>query len=275
MKKHCYFNGKFTVADKIKIDPYDIGVLRGYGVFDVMCALGEKPFLLKEHYARLRNSARELNMKLPWSEKEWETILKKLLKLNGFARSTVRTILTGGMSSDAFSFCGKPTVYILIENFQYYPNDIYENGAKLITHEFERMIPRAKIVNYVEAVRNQEKKKKAKALEILFVKDGKVLEASTSNVFMVKDGKVITPKDNILLGTTRNLIVKLARKKYPVEEREIVFSEFKKADEVFLTATNKFVVPIVKVDTWKVGNGKIGPITRDLMKIFAEFEKKY
>ncbi|MFZ5982126.1 MAG: aminotransferase class IV [Patescibacteria group bacterium] len=275
MKRHCYFNGKITTLDKIKIDPYDIGVLRGYGVFDVSCALGEKVFLFKEHYARLKNSARELRMKLPWSEKEFGEILTKLLKLNGFNRSTIRTILTGGISSDAFSFCGKPTCYILIEKFQYLPKDIYEKGAKLMTHEFERTIPRAKVANYIEAVRNQDRKKKSKALEILFVKDGKVLEASTSNVFMVKNGKVITPKDNILLGTTRNLIVKLAKKKYPVEEREISFSEFKKADEVFLTATNKFVVPIVQVDSWKVGNGKIGQITKNMMQIFAEFEKRY
>ena len=275
MKKHCYWNGKFTTSDKIKIDPYDIGVLRGYGVFDVACALGEKTFLLKEHYDRLKNSARELNMKLPWSEKEWEAILKKLLRKNGFARSTIRTILTGGVSADAFSFCGNPTCYILIEKFQHLPKEIYEKGASLIIHEFERSIPRAKVVNYVEAVRNQDRKKKAKALEILFVKDGKVLEASTSNVFMVKDGKIITPKDNILLGTTRNLIVKLAQKKYRVEERKVSFSEFRKADEVFLTATNKFVVPIVKVDDWKVGNGKIGPITQDIAETFAEFEKRY
>ncbi len=273
-KNHCYWNGKITTVDKIKIDPYDIGILRGYGVFDVMCANGEKPFLSKEHFERFRNSAKELELKVPFSFSEYEGILKNLLKLHGHKKSTIRTVLTGGVSENGFSV-GKQTCYILIERFYNLPEEIYTKGAKLITHEFSRNLPKCKITNYVEAIKLQDKKNKQKALEILFVKNGLVLEASTSNIFMVKDGKIITPKDGILHGITRNLVLKLAKKKYPVEEREVSIDELKKADEIFLTATNKFVVPIVKVDSWKVGNGKIGKITQEMLEEFAEFEKKY
>lgn len=263
-----------TTFDKIKISPYDIGLLRGYGVFDVMCANGTKPFLPKEHFTRLTNSAKELKLKVPFSFSEYEKILEKLLSLHGNKKSTIRTILTGGISSDAFSI-GKPTCFILIEKFHNLPKDIYEKGARLMTHEFERSLPKCKITNYVEAIKLQGEKGKKKALEILFIKDGKVLEASTSNVFMVKDGKIITPKENILHGITRNLVIRLAKKNHPVEEREISFEELKKADEVFLTATNKFVVPIVGIDDWKVGNGKIGEMTSEMMEAFREFEKEY
>lgn len=274
MKNHCYFNGRITTIEKIKISPYDIGLLRGYGVFDVMMGLGEKPFLLREHFARLKNSARELKLKLPFTEKEYNEILKKLLRLHKYQRSTIRTILTGGISADAFSI-GQPTVYILIEKFQDYSREIYTRGAGLITLEHARHCPQAKITNYMEAIRNQDAKKKKKALEILFIKNGKVLEASTSNVFMVKDGKIITTKEGILLGITRKLVIKLAKKKFAVEEKEIKFSELNQADEVFLTATNKFIVPIVKIDKRKVGNGQPGEVTKILMQELDEFVRKY
>jgi branched-chain amino acid aminotransferase len=273
MKQACYFNGRITTINKINISPYDIGMLRGYGVFDVMAAFNSKPFLLKEHFKRLQNSARELKLKVPFSQNEYEKILDKLIKLNGFKEATIRTIITGGISADAFSI-GKLTAYILVEKFHDYPREIYQKGAKLISLEHERFCPHAKITNYVEAIRNQELKKKNKALEILFVKNGKVLEASTSNIFIVKNGKIITTKEKILLGITRNLVIKLAKKEFELEERELSYHEVIKADEVFLTATNKHIVPIVKIDQHKIGNGKPGVVTSEVNKLYEEFRKK-
>ena len=273
MKRYCYFNGKITTIDKISISPYDIGMLRGYGVFDVMAVFGKCPFLVKEHYKRLQNSAKELKLKVPFSLDDYERILKKLVVLNGFKNSTTRTIITGGISADAFSI-GKPTVYILVEKFHDYPKEIYQKGAKLVSLEHERFCPHAKITNYVEAIRNQELKNKNKALEILFVKNGKVLEASTSNIFIVKKGKIITTKEKILLGITRNLVIKLAKNKFKLEEREISYQEVIKADEVFLTATNKHIVPIIKIDQHKIGDGKPGKITKEIDNLYEDFRKK-
>lgn len=272
MTKYGYFNGKIVNFKKIKINPYDIGILRGYGVFDVMAAFGKNPFLLKEHFRRLKNSARELKLKMPFSEKEYKKILEKLIKLNKYKKTTIRTIITGGISVDGFSI-GKETSYILIEKFHDYPKDVYKKGAKLISLEYERSHPQAKITNYIEAIRNQSLKEKKKALEILFIKDGKVLEASTSNIFIVKGKKIITPKERILLGITRKAVIKLAKKFFPVEEREISTKELLEADEVFLTATNKYVAPIVQIDGHKIKNGKVGEATKTIMKEFNKLVK--
>ena len=271
----AYFNGKIVSAKSIKINPYDIGILRGYGVFDVMCTQNNKPFLIKEHFDRLKNSAAALKLKLPFSEKKYQVIVGKLIKNGNFKKSIIRTILTGGVSANAFSK-GRPTCYILIEKFLELPKRIYDEGAAVITHEFERHLPRAKVTNYVEAIRNQEIKEKNKALEIIYIKNGIALEASTSNFFIVdKKGKLITSKEGILLGTTRNLIVKLAVNKFKVEERSILENELRGAKEVFLTATNKDVVPVVKIDGDKVGNGKVGEKTKVLMNLFNNFVNNY
>lgn len=271
----CYFNGKICDLKDVKIGPYDIGLLRGYGVFDVMRAANGKPFLLEEHWKRLVNSAKELNLKIPANKKEFEDIIKKLLKLNGFKQSTIRTVLTGGESCDTFTPCGKENFFILVEKFQSLPAEVFVSGAWVMTLEFERHLPIAKITNYVEAIRNHRRKMKNKCLEIIYVKNGQALEASSSNFFIFKKGILITPKNKILFGTTRNLVIKLAKEKFKVEERNVSEKELRGADEVFLTATNKDVVPVVKIDGKKAGNGKVGKNTKIIMELFREYYKKY
>ena len=277
MKNYCYFNGRTTTLDKIRISPYDLGVLRGYGVFDVMCTQNGKPFLVDKHWKRFVNSAKELNLKIPVGKKKYKSIVEYLLEKNNFKKSIVRTVLTGGISENGFSYSPeKETFYIIIEKFKPLPGKIFKNGASVITAEYERHIPRAKITNYVMAIKNQEARIKNKAMEIIYVKGGKALEASTSNFFIVKKGKIITTKDRILLGITRNLAIKLARKaSYKIQEREVKLLEIYSADEMFLTATNKDIVPVVRVDGRKIGNGRTGKITKILMKDFSNFLKDY
>ena len=78
------------------------------------------------------------------------------------------------------------------------------------------------------------------------------------------------------MGITRNLVIKLARqKRMDVEEREIPEKDFFAASEIFLTATNKNIVPIVKVDGKKIGNGQVGEITKMLIKVLDDFTDRY
>lgn len=276
MSNNCYFNGKIIPLLKAKIDPYDLGILRGYGVFDVMCTQNGKPFLLDEHWKRFQNSAKKVGLKIPVGKEKYKGILKKLMETNRYKKYTLRTILTGGLSSDAFTYCGQETFYILAEKFVSLPENLLEKGAKVITSEYLRELPEVKTANYVHAIRHQDKKYKSDALEIIYVHKGKALEAATSNFFIVKNNVLITPKKNILIGITRNLVIKLARRKgYKVVERDIKVRELYSADEVFLTATNKDIVPVVSVDGKKIGSGMPGKVTKDLIRVFADFVKKY
>ncbi len=277
MKKYCYFNGKIVALNKVGINPYDIGLLRGYGVFDVMCTENKKPFLLDLHWKRLQNSARELNLKIPIAKNEYKNILQKIIKLNGFSKSTIRTLLTGGPSDNGFNhISGNETFLILIEKSISSPKEIYSKGAKVITLKYNRQFPLVKTTNYITAIKHQKIKEKNKAIEIIYFQNGNFLEASTSNLFIVKNNKIVTPKENVLLGITRNLVIKLAKQKgIAIEEREISEEGFFAASEVFLTATNKGIVPIVKVDNREIGNGQVGEITKILIKTLNDFNDKY
>lgn len=263
--------------DKAKISPYDLGFLRGYGVFDVMRTQNRKLFLPDEHWNGLRNSAKKLGLKIPIGKTGYRRAVGKLLLLNKFKESAVRTVLTGGLSGNGFLYeSGRETFLILVEKFKPLPDEIFRKGAGAAVVDYDREFPQAKVTNYAAAIRNQESKIKDRALEIIYVKNGKATEASTSNFFIVKNGKLITAKDGVLLGTTRNLVINLAKKAgYATEERDISEKELYSADEMFLTATLKTIVPIVKVGGKKVGHAKVGKITQELLKIFAKFSDEY
>ena len=277
MSKFCYFKGRITTLDKIKISPYDLGLLRGYGVFDVLKTEKGKIFCFVEHWKKLNEYSKELDLKIPVKKEAYLKILEKLLKLNKFEKSTIRVVLTGGESPNGFTrIKNKETFFVLVEKFHGPNDEDYEKGVSMITLEYERFFPKAKVANHVVAIRNQAKKEKAGAFEILYLKNGKVLEASTSNFFLVKNGKIITPKENVLLGKTMGLIIKLAKEdKFLVEEREILEKELWEAQEAFLTATSKGVLPVVKINGKKVGNGKVGEITKILMEKLREFVERY
>ncbi len=277
MNPYCYFNGEYLNLDQIKISPYDVGVLRGYGVFDVMTTQNKKAFLLDEHWTRLKNSAKTLNLEIPLSLDEYKKTISTLLEKNNFSKSNIRTILTGGISCNAFvPEKKKETFYILVEEAQNLPEKFYTNGAKVITINYKRNLPHAKITNYIMAIKHQKEKEENDALEIIYTKNNQALEATTSNFFIVRNNKIITSHKNILHGMTRNLVLKLAKENnIKTEEREIKTEELLKADEVFLTASNKNIVPIVKINQVQIGNGQPGDITKKLMNIFSKFVKGY
>lgn len=272
----CYFNGKILPLDKALVRIDDIGILRGYGVFDFLRTYNGKPFLLKEHLLRLRNSAKSLSLTPPLSNQEIEEIIGKLLKRNTMKDAQVRILLTGGKTINGMGFEPQnPTFAILIEPLALPPAACYTTGGKLITNEHMRHIHLAKTTNYLNAIALAPQRLKKGAVEILYLSQGNVLECSTSNFFIVKKNKVITPKDNILLGTTRNFLLKLLAKEFMIEERVIKVKELKEADEAFITATNKEVLPIVAIDGNPIGSGKIGPQTKKIMQLFASATRNF
>ena len=286
---YCYFNNKIILESKASLNLRDLGVLRGFGVFDVLRTYNGKPFMLKEHFARLKNSAAVLDLKLPILADEFEARIFRLLKKNKLKDAVVRSVLTGGVTSDGINSKAGPSFFILLEplpatrehrerssrRMPAMNKNLYKNGIKLITHDYLREFAQAKTTNYILAVLLQKKLKKEKAFEALYVWQNKILECSTSNFFIFKGGALITPKDNILIGMTRNFVMRLAKGKFKVEERDVNISELRDADETFLTATNKEIVPVVKIDDFVINSGKVGSNTQWLMDRFSQFIKAY
>lgn len=290
MTEYCFLNGKILPLAEAKVGVEDIGLLRGYGIYDGLAAFDGKPFHFTDHWNRFLSGAHILNLSVPVTEEKAERMIEEIVVKSSYGkRANVRLILTGGKTLNGIEYNFEDsTFYIIAEKWESLPQDYYENGAKLITHRHMRELPEYKTINYIRAVNLQDFRKKEKAVEILYTYDSEILECATSNIFIVKNGILITPAENILKGITRKVVLELARLSLSMsneqaekistqnelilglEECPVTEEELKTADEVFITSSFKDIVPIVKIDNFEIGNGQVGPITRDLMVKFAK-----
>lgn len=263
---YIYLNGAIVSADEAAISPLDIGLLRGYAVFDLLRTVDGEPFLLAEHLERFRNSAEYLHLAVPASDDEIASAICELLRLNRHAEATVRLVLTGGVSPDGMSFDPEtPTFFILTHDLHEPPAALYETGGKLLTHAHRREAPEAKTTNYVTMLRNRSRIVEEGALDLLYHDGARVFEAASASVYFVRDGRIHAPADDVLLGTVGSHVLELASERYGVVRSEVSVDNALSADEVFLTSTTRGVVPIVRLDDEVIGDGTPGPVTRALI----------
>jgi len=279
MIKYAYFNGEIISEEEVKINFNDLGFARGYAVFDAMKTVKRQPFLIKSHFRRLQNSAKLLNINFKMILSEFVQIIEQLLDKNQNAFSskkelTIKTTVTGGVSTNGIEMDGEATIIITIGDLSLVePKEkLYNLGIKTILVDFQRIIPEAKTTNYLMAIKNQERKKESRAMEIIYQHKNLLLEGATSNIFIVKDGTIITPMRNILSGTMRNLIIKLLKKEgVIVETRDVMMSETFNADEIFLTGTFKNILPVRQIDDRMIGDGQVGKITKKAIKLLKKY----
>jgi len=166
--------------------------------------------------------------------------------------------------------------YIAIEPLKLLAKEIYENGVRVETTSVQRNNPRAKSTAFIsvsEAERNHIAQ--AGIFEALLVKNGKILEGMTSNFFYVgRDGippYIGTAQRDILLGVTRTMVIRAARSRgIEVRYRALEMSQLPAVKEAFITSSSRGIVPVIQIDEVKIGKGKVGPVTKKLMKAYAE-----
>ncbi|OGG44740.1 hypothetical protein A2673_01745 [Candidatus Kaiserbacteria bacterium RIFCSPHIGHO2_01_FULL_50_13] len=272
MSQHCFLNGKLVSLSKATLSVHDIGVLRGFGLFEALRTYKRKPFHLGDHLRRLKNAAERFNIQVPMSDAKIARAIDALVAKNVSKNkeANIRIILTGGEAIHLIEFRpAHPTFYILAEEFKPPLTQYYQSGCTLIVQEFQRQFPEYKTTNYIQAVSLQTKMKKAGALEILYVSDGLVRECSASNIFIVKRGVLVTPHKMILEGITRKVVIQEARRAgIRVKERDVSVQELYNADEAFIASSFKEIVPVIKVGNRKIGNGKVSPTTTRVIDLF-------
>lgn len=277
---YCYANGRIRKEKDFHISPYDLGVLRGYAVFDFMGTAQRRPFHVREHWQRFIRSAKFLGLTPPITYAQFTAIITELIaKHPSYRECAIRTVITGGVSPSGVLLPNIPTFYILIHDLMPFlpAQKLYDRGAKVITKDYQRAYAPHKTVQYIEALRFQKERLRSNAVEIIYHDGGRVLECSTANLFIVKNGRIITPPlKDILPGVTRNTVITLAAKnRMPVTQRRITMAALQGADEVFITGSAKHVLPITRIDRHCVGDGSVGPITRAIMDIYRAHYENY
>lgn len=267
---YVFINGKFINIEKASVNVRDLGFLRGFGVFDFSAANDLNTKKEQEHLKRFFNSAKILNLKVPYSASEIKEITRKLLAKNNLGESTVRWVLTGGTSFGG-RYSDKETLCILNEPAHPFPKNYYTKGIRVITVNRKREIPEAKTLNYQIAYSMYPKMKRKNVFEIIYTPNDIVLEGGTSNIFIVKNGKLYTPAKEILEGITRKETIELAKKDMiTIYEQTISKKELFAADEIFITASLKKIMPVIEIDGKKIGDAKPGSITKKLMELYSK-----
>lgn len=259
-----YLNGKFVNARDAKISIFDPAFLYGDGIFETLRTYNGEIWQTKEHLNRLFESARMRGWTLPWKIEELEKIIKKSVEKNEYKESRVRVTITPGVK--------QPTLFVWVQPLETLPKAVYSKGASAITFPLERPFPQMKTTSMQPLIIARAEMMKRKVFEALLInRKGLITEGTWTNVFIVRKKTLITPRLGVLLGTTRSVVLRLARPLIRIKQRDMTRRELVNADECFLTNAPKGIVPIVRVDGEKIGTGKVGPITKHLMK---EFEKK-
>jgi branched-chain amino acid aminotransferase len=266
-----YLNGRIVPLDEATVSPLDIGLLRGYAVFDLLRTVGGRPFLLAEHLQRLRASAARLGLCVPADDDDIALAIDELLDRNGHTEATIRLVLTGGVSPDGLAFdAATPTFLIMTHELHLPPESVYADGTALITEEHRRELPEAKTTNYLTMLQNRPRALEAGALDVLYHDGGTVLEAASASFYIVRGSTILAPTGDVLWGTVGTYVLDAARERYEVVQRDFTVDEAVAADEAFLTSTTRGVVPIVRLDDRSVGDGTVGPVTRYLMGVWRE-----
>jgi branched-subunit amino acid aminotransferase/4-amino-4-deoxychorismate lyase len=274
MTHHCYFNGITTSVEATNIHITDLGLLRGYGLFDYFRTYNGRPFKWDWYWERYERSAKLMRLPNPISKEDAYRVVLDLIKKSGLDDCGIRFVLTGGYAEDSMTM-SKPNLLIISEDIHPVKPKEYETGIKVISHEYVRDYPDLKSTDYKHLMILQPEIKEAGASDVLFYKRGYISELSRSNIFLVKNDILITPNRKILRGITRRFVLELAKEHFKVEERNVELSELFDADEVFTTSSTKKVLPITQIDKKIIAGGVVGSKTKFLLDLMNEKVKNW
>lgn len=275
-----WINGRFTTTDERVIGVEDRGFQFGDGVYEVLKLLSGAPLFAPRHFARMQRGLEQIEVPCPWTEAEFLSLSRELAARTSFRDGLVYFQVTRGESKRAHFWPEpvQPTAIGYTRAFRFPDRSKKERGAVVITTpEVRWKFCNIKSTNLLPNALAKKSAQRAGAEEALFVEGGEVREGASSTFFAVREGRLIThPADqSILPGTVRDEVITLALdEKIRVDERPVREKELYALDEAFLTSTSQAVMPIVAIDGRAVGDGRRGPITEMLQKLFDELEQR-
>lgn len=282
MGSKVWLDGKLVDASDAKISVFDHGVLYGDGVFEGIRVYNSRVFELSAHIDRLYESAKSIRLVIPLGKKKLIAAIDKTVRTNEVVDGYIRLVVTRGIGTLGLNplICNNPQVFIIADNIQLYPEQLYETGMKIISATTVRnhplaIPPQAKSLNYLNNILA-----KIEALDynvpeaIMYNHQGYVAEATGDNVFIVRNGVIYTPpaEAGLLEGITRDMVIRLAKKEgMEVVQKNLTRFDLYVSDEFFLTGTAAEVIGIVEIDGRVIGDGRPGPITKLLRERFFEY----
>ena len=276
-----FLDGKYVSSEDAKISVFDHGLLYGDGVFEGIRIYNGRIFRLEQHLKRLFASAKAIMLQIPLTKEQLIEACCETCRQNKLKNGYIRLVVTRGVGYLGLNpfRCKNPTVFIIADTIELYPEEMYLKGLKLITASTQRtdaaaVSPSIKSLNYLNNILAKIEAVNAGVVEAIMLNGhGHVAECTADNVFIVRNGKLETPpvSAGALNGITRQLVMELAAKrKIAVSEPNLSRYDLTTADEVFITGTAAEIVPVANIDGRTIGSGRPGPLT---LKLTEDFRK--
>lgn len=276
-----FLDGQMVDEKDAVISVFDHGLLYGDGVFEGTRIYDGNIAFLEDHVDRLFESAKVIMLNVGMTKEDLIKATVETCKANGLENGYIRHVITRGSGTLGLNpyLCKKASVIIIADNIKLYPQEMYDEGMKIVTvgtlrNMPEALNPRVKSLNYLNNIMAKIEAINAGVMECLMLNpQGYIAEASGDNVFAVKGNKLMTPPTwcGALEGITREKVMDLAREQ-GMEVIETVMTRYElwTADEVFLTGTAAEVIAVIELDKRPIGNGKPGTITNKLIEAYRK-----
>jgi D-alanine transaminase len=273
-----YLNGAFLPQAEARISVMDRGFLFGDGVYEVIPVYDRQPFRLHEHLARLQTSLDGIRLTNPHDIAEWESLIREIIERAEWADQGVYLQVTRGPGArdHAFPKQIQPTVFILPMPLTAPSSEAVEHGVAAISATDNRWLHcDLKVTSLLPNVLLRQLSVDVDCAETLLVRDGHLIEGSTSSVFIVLDGVLLgVPKSNLMLpGITYDVVLELAVAN-GIEHliRPITETELRRADEIWITSSTKEILAVTQLDQHAVGNAQPGPLFRRMHTLYQAYK---
>lgn len=276
MADTVYLNGEYLPLADAKVSVMDRGFLFGDGVYEVIPVYNGRLFRLTDHLDRLEASLAGIRLQLAYDEARWLAIMQPLLTDDRDQYIYLQITRGAAPKRDhAFPEGVAPTVFVMCADLKPFAGK--QTGIKAITLDDTRWqrcnIKATALLAHLllrqEAVEHD-------CAEAILIKNGYVTEGAASNLFAVIDDELITPpkSNDILAGITRDVILELAAKHGIAHREDVIAREaLQVASEIWVTSSTREIVPVVELDGAKVGDGRPGPLLRQMDELFQQYKQ--
>jgi D-alanine transaminase len=276
--RQIYVNGEFKKEDEAKVSVFDRGLLFSDSLYEVTTVINGKLIDFNNHMKRLDRSMTELKFKKLLNHLDILIFHRKLIELNNLKEGMIYLQVTRGVADRSFDMPKdkiEPTVLAFTQEKKIIDSESAKNGIKVITLDdmrWKRCDIKTTQLLYASMAKTEATEKGFD--DAWMLREGYVTEGSSSNAWIIK-GKIIMTRqsDNLILsGITRNVIFKCAKDLgYEVMTKNITLQDAQSASEAFITSATACVMPVVKINTNQIGDGKPGKFVTALR---AEYIKQ-
>ena len=278
MSRIAFVNGEYLPYEKSKVHIEDRGYQFADGVYEVFAVIENKLADYDAHISRLMRSLSELDMKLPYSKRSIFFHISNIVRQNLISNGLVYLQISRGVASRDFRFPynTKSSLIIIgkcIPLDQY--NDSFNEGIKVsTTRDLRWKRVDIKSLNLLAPVLAKQAAHEKDCQESWLIDDDNfITEGSSSNAWIYRNGTLITRpiSNSILNGITRSTLIKgLKKRKIKFKEDKFNLDDVKEASEAFITSATQHVMPVVKINNIKIGNGLPGPKAQDFRAAYME-----